>query len=250
MTAVRKCVVTGVTRGLGAHAATVLAREGWQVTGIGRKPPEHPDVPAGIAYVQADLSNVDNLAALPARIGACPDLFIHCAVTYAGVGAAGPAPIEEIFRVNAIAPYQLTLDFLKLKPKEQFASVIVVNSEAMFNADEKSGVYGASKAALKVLTSALAHGCRGQHVSVSTLLLGPLANEQKRQEIENLARRKAVSPQELTRLFLRKSNPNLVLSDFIEFDTCLTCIRCIHELGVAANGMVCRLDGGAAGSLI
>lgn len=250
MTADRTCTVTGVTSGLGAHAATVLAREGWMVTGVGRKSPGHSDVPGGIRYVQADLSNVGELAALPARIGACPNLFIHCAVSYAGGGTNNPEAIEDVFRVNAVAPYQLTLDLLKLKSKEQFACFILVNSEAIFNADEKSGVYGASKAALKVLTSSLAHGCRDQNASVSTLLLGPLANERKREEIKDLALRKNLSPQELTRLFLRKSNPNLVLSDFIEFDACLKCVRCIFELGVAANGMLCRLDGGAGGSLI
>lgn len=250
MTAIGECIVTGVTSGLGAYAATVLAQEGWRVTGIGRKPPSHEDVPGGIEYAQADLANADELVALPGRIGACPHLFVHCAVSYPGAHGRNAGTIEDVFRVNAFAPYRLTLDFLALKPEAQFASFVVVNSEAMFNADEKSGVYGASKAALRVLTSAMAHGCRGRNASVSTLLLGPLANDQKKRELEQIAQRKGVSPQEVTRLFLRKSNQNLVLDDLIGFEACLTCIRCIYELGVTANGMVCRLDGGAGGSLI
>jgi NAD(P)-dependent dehydrogenase (short-subunit alcohol dehydrogenase family) len=250
MMAIGECIVTGVTSGLGAHAATILAQEGWHVTGIGRKPPTHENVPGGIAYVQADLANEDDLVALPSRIGACPHLFIHCAVSYPSAHDRKVGTIENVFRVNAFAPYQLTLDFLALKPEAQFASFVVVNSEAMFNADGQSGIYGASKAALRVLTSAMAHGCRGRNASVSTLLLGPLANDQKKREIEQIAQRKGVSPQEITRLFLRKSNSNLVIDDLIGFEACLACIRCIYELGVTANGMMCRLDGGAGGSLI
>jgi NAD(P)-dependent dehydrogenase (short-subunit alcohol dehydrogenase family) len=245
-----ECVVTGVTSGLGAYTAKTLADEGWRVTGIGRKSPGHADIPGEIAYLQADLANTADLVALPGRIGACPHLFVHCAVTYPNALAGKVSAIEEVFRVNTFAPYHLTLELLALKPAAQFASFIVVNSEAMFNADEKSGVYGASKAALRVLTSAIAHACRGRNGSVSTLLLGPLANEQKMRELEAIAFRKSVSRQELTRLFLRKSNPNIVLDDLITFPSCLTCIRCIYELGIAANGMMCRLDGGAGGSLV
>jgi len=250
MTGLGECCVTGVTSGLGAHAAANLADRGWRVTGIGRKPPGHSDVPAGIDYIQADLGNPDDVAALPSRLQACPSFLIHCAVAYPGGKAEGTEDFEHVFRVNALAPYRLTRDLMALKPQGHFASFVMVNSEAMFNADENSGVYAASKAALKVLASGLAHACRGRNASVSTLLLGPLANPSKRRELESVSQRRGLSAQEVTRMFLRRSNPNLVIDDLIEFDACLTALECIYELGASANGMVCRLDGGAGGSLI
>ena len=248
MTVIGDCLVTGATGGLGAYVAIALAKDGWQVTGVGRKPVGHDDIPLDIAYIQADLANATEVATLPIRLGKCPDLVVHCAVAYPADDDA--VSIERTFQVNAFAPYHLTRDLLALKQTDRFACFVHVNSEAMFNADEKSGVYGSSKAALKVLTAASAHGARGRNASVATLLLGPLANLSKRRELQGIADRKAVDVRDVTRLFLRKSNPNLVIDDLIEFEACMTSLRCIHALGESGNGMVCRLDGGAGGSLV
>lgn len=246
----RSCVITGVTGELGGFVVRALAEEDWQVIGIGRKAGAEADLPASMEYIQADLSDPAVTSHLPERIGFCPDVILHCAVAYPDTKSQARDATDKLFRANVFAPYELSLGLLERRSGETPVSVIVVNSEAMFNADEKSGLYASSKAALRVLTSALAHRYRGRNVGVSTLLLGPLANEKKRRELEDIARRKGVTEAEITRLFLRKSNANLVIDDLIELASCLACVRSIIELGAAANGMVCRLDGGASGSLI
>ncbi|HEX5534485.1 MAG TPA: SDR family oxidoreductase [Actinomycetales bacterium] len=247
----RRALVTGASAGLGQHLALGLAAKGWLVTGIGRRPMD-PGI-KNFDYLQADLSRFDAVESLAATIGETPDLIVHSAATYpdpATTATASPSELESIFRVNALAPYLLTRRLLADKPDDKFCCTVMVNSEAMFAADQHSGLYAASKAALRVLATGLADACRASNASVATLLLGPLAGADKLASARAVAEQRGVSEEEIIRIFLARSNPNLVIDKFIDYDACLRSVEYIADLGPTANGMVCRLDGGSAGSLI
>jgi hypothetical protein len=92
--------------------------------------------------------------------------------------------------------------------------------------------------------------CRGTPAAVASLVLGPLATPQRTAELRQLAHRHNRPVEELAAYALKKSNPDLVLTDFIDLDACFSSVEYIVGLGATANGMVCRLDGGSAGSLI
>jgi len=249
----RRCLVTGATSGLGKYCATALADRGWDVTATGRRPAAEAGLSENIRYVTADLAQESHVLDLARAVGPCPDLVIHCGVAYPPPSSEGLPDFEaltRIFQVNAFAPVRLSEALLAEKHGEQMASFVFVNSEAMFAADAKSGPYAASKAALRVLSAAFAARCRGQNAAAATVLLGPLANTQKREELAAIAVRNGVSAEEITRRFLRKSNPNLVIDDLIDFESCLATILSVESFGRVANGMMCRLDGGSAGSLI
>lgn len=247
-----RALVTGASHGLGGYLAAALAAEGWAVTGIGRCSEEEVASGCDFDYRQADLSVPDTLESLPGMVGQTPDLVVHCAVTYPDQAATTPAlpDLQTVFLVNAIAPYLLTLNLLARKPAHSFCSCIVVNSEAIFAADQRSAGYAASKAALRVLTAGLADSCRSANASVATLLLGPLADEKKLESARSVGEKRGMSRDEVVRMFLRKSNPNLVIETFIDYESCFRSVQYIVGLGPMANGMVCRLDGGSAGSLI
>ncbi|MFD9002375.1 SDR family NAD(P)-dependent oxidoreductase [Streptomyces sp. NPDC059582] len=248
----RHALVTGACKGLGQYLAARLADEHWSVVGVGRCPADQvPPVP-GVTYLQADLALPRTPADLSARLDSAPHLVVHCAAAYPAARPSGPAlpDMEEVFRVNALNPYLLTLDLLARKPPDRFCSYVVVNSESIYSADRHSAIYAASKAALRVLTAGLAAGCRSAEASVSTLLLGPLADRAKLAEIETVAERRSLPPAEVVRLFLRRSNPNLVIDEFIDYESCFRSVRYLAELGPTANGMLCKLDGGSSGSLV
>lgn len=239
-------LITGATSGLGAYTATKHVSRGGLVVAVGRKPPDDPTVPSGVDYIQADLAAPGAPERIVARLTRRPTLILHCAVSY----PSADSDLETLFQINTFAPFRLTRAVLA-KPCDADApvcSVVTVNSEAISNADAVSGPYAASKAALRVMTAALAHEARESNAAVATLLLGPLANPSKREELARIAARKGLEVAAVTRLFLRKSNPNLVIDDLLGFEQCLVCIDAIKALGRAANGMVCRLDGGAGGS--
>jgi NAD(P)-dependent dehydrogenase (short-subunit alcohol dehydrogenase family) len=250
---VKSAIVIGASQGLGKYLATRLAEQGWEVTGIGRRSLEDVGNALSFEYIQADLSDVATLDLLSRLFGEKkPDLIVHNAVTYGELRRPGPTlnELETIFRVNTLLPYRLLLEYLSTVPQDMFTSCIVVNSDSIYHANQHSGVYAASKAALRILTTALADFCQSRNASVSTLLLGPLEDQKKVDEFRRIAERKGVSKDEIMRLFLRKSNPSLVIDSLIEFEPCFQSIQYIASLGRVANGMLCKLDGGSSGSLV
>lgn len=249
----RRAVVLGASRGVGAHMARRLAEQGWEVTGTGRRPVHDTGLADAVHYVTVNLSEAQALDALGELLAERrPQLIVHNTATYGTVDNPLPTlpQLDEVFRVNATLPYRLLLQYLIDLPTEEFCSCIVVNSDSIYHANETSGVYAASKAALRVLTTALAAACRTRKASVSTLLLGPLADDRKVGELHQIAVRRGVGDEEITRAFLRRSNPALVTESLIPLESCFRSVEYIVNLGRAANGMLCRLDCGSSGSLV
>lgn len=249
----KTCLITGATSGLGQYLTQALAHAGWSVTATGQRSSDEVDLPASVTYVACDLASQEQIFALVDQMDGCPDMVVHSAVSYQSKGSTefpGFEACSQIFSVNSFAPILLSQTLLRAKSDEATTSFVFVNSEAMFAADAQTGVYAASKAALRVLSSAFAGQCQSLNAAAATLLLGPLANAQKKAELAAIAQRTGVTQEEITRRFLRKSNPNLVINDLIAFESCLQSVLYVAGLGKAANGMVCRLDGGSAGSLI
>lgn len=249
----KNAVVIGASQGLGKYLATRLAEQGWAVTGTGRRFREDVENPLSFEYVQADLSDLATLGLMSELlVEKRPSLIVHNAVTYGDIRKPDPAlsELERIFRVNTLLPFSLLIKYLSTVPPDEFTSCIVVNSDSIYHANQNSGAYAASKAALRVLTSVLADSCRSKNASVATLLLGPLADQKKVDEFRRIAKKKGAGEDEVMRLFLRRSNPSLVIESLIDFEPCLQSIQYIESLGRVANGMLCKLDGGSSGSLV
>jgi NAD(P)-dependent dehydrogenase (short-subunit alcohol dehydrogenase family) len=250
---VKRALVTGVSRGLGRYLASRLVEDGWNVLGVARSPRSATVPGPGIDYLQADLSSDGAAAQIVDWCQECPDLVVNNAALYPShdvVSAPELHGAEAVFRVNALMPYLLTLGLLSRQAEGRFCSVVVVNSEVIYHADRESGLYAASKAASRVLATSLAGACRTRNASVATLLLGPLADEKKLSELRTLAARRNVPEAQIIEVFLRKSNPDLVIRQLIDYDGCFQSLKYIVGLGAVANGMLCRLDGGSAGSLL
>jgi len=74
----RKFLVTGASRGLGGALFTWLTGQGAEVLGVGRSRPGFA-IPQGSHFIEMDLSERGNVAALVARATAYqPDSVVHC----------------------------------------------------------------------------------------------------------------------------------------------------------------------------
>jgi NAD(P)-dependent dehydrogenase (short-subunit alcohol dehydrogenase family) len=250
---VRKAVIIGASTGWGAHLAIRLVEEGWQVTAVGRraKPDLPPDEPPG--YLQADVATAEGRAELAAELRQQkPALVVYNAVDY-GRRDAELQPLAEMeatFLVNALAPYHLLLEHITSQPNEEFCTYVMTNSDSIYQANRYSGVYAASKAALRVLTTALASECKSRNAAVATLLLGPLADEENFDKLRDIAERTNADLGVVTRRFLARSNQSYVIESFLDYESCVKSLLTIASLGRDANGMLCKLDGGSSGSLV
>ena len=155
-----------------------------------------------------------------------------------------------MFAVNALTPYLFVRELLQRADPDRHSAFVFLATSAMFNANKASGVYAASKAAVRVLCAALADECRGTNTSVSCLVLGHIANQRKLNELSALAKRHKADLSDMRKRFLRKAEPNAVIDDFIGFNLCVDAIAHLANIGPLGNGTLMRLDGGASGTLV
>lgn len=244
--------MVGGSRGVGAWIGRRLAGAEWRVTAVGSRPAVEADIGAQVEYLRIDLSTLEGIAALTDHLHRTePDLVVWNATMYGDRANTVPLPdIERLFRVNCLSAYSVLVEFLSERSNESFCSCIVINSDSIFHANMHSAVYGASKAALRVLTAGLAHRCSARNASVATLLLGPIGDDRAHTQFADVASRQGVALDAVVTSFLKKSNPAFVISELIGLDACADAVFFIAGLGRSANGMMCRLDGGSAGSLV
>lgn len=153
-------VVTGASRGLGAHIAQVLSEEGY-VLALGARDLESlkslaEELPGEVFPLALDLSDPGSIinfhAAVNETLGP-----IDVLVNNAGIGVFkrleefSDHEFRKIFAVNVQGAWQMTTAFLNdLKDRE--GMVIMVSSDVSTRVFPNGGVYCASKFALRALT--------------------------------------------------------------------------------------------------
>jgi NAD(P)-dependent dehydrogenase (short-subunit alcohol dehydrogenase family) len=174
-------VVTGVSRGLGEALASALLDRGCSVVGVGRTASARHRGPH-YRHVACDLARPALVAAavLPALRGLAAGkptaaTLVNNAAVAAPVGLVGrldAAEIESAFATNVAAPLVMADLFLRAFPDPALPRRIVnVSSGAAQTAIAGSAVYCMSKAALEMLTRAVA--AEGADRSVECITLRP-----------------------------------------------------------------------------
>jgi NAD(P)-dependent dehydrogenase (short-subunit alcohol dehydrogenase family) len=160
----RVAIVTGISRGFGNAVARVLAAEGWFVVGDSRDEAAVSEAAAASGNIEAvpgDIGDDAHLRDLVARATVRGRLGL----VVNNAGGLGPSPLpslldidvrdlEDLFRVNTIA--QLRLLQLAVPVMGEGGVVVNVTSDASVQHYEGWGAYGATKAALDLLTGVLA----------------------------------------------------------------------------------------------
>jgi len=163
----RTALITGASRGLGFALARELAKKGWTLIIDGRNL-------GALETASKDLSQYSQVSAVPGDVGENQhrQALAEAARELGGLDAVinnasilGPSPqpelleypldfIEEVFRVNVIAPLailQAVQDYMR-----PGARIINITSDAGLEAYPGWGGYGSSKAALEHLSAILA----------------------------------------------------------------------------------------------
>ncbi|MGY1651549.1 SDR family NAD(P)-dependent oxidoreductase [Geodermatophilus sp. SYSU D01119] len=159
-------LVTGASRGLGLALTAALTRRGTRVVVDARAAARLAAAvralprPELVTALPGDVTDPAHRAALARAAGDRLDLLVLNAsvlgpVPLPRLAGLPPAALEEVLRVNTVAPLALVQAALPALERAG-GTVVSVSSDAAVEAYEGWGGYGASKAALDLLTAVLA----------------------------------------------------------------------------------------------
>jgi NAD(P)-dependent dehydrogenase (short-subunit alcohol dehydrogenase family) len=161
----KTAIVTGASRGLGLALSRSLAERGWRLVVDARGADALEAARAElvtateVVAVVGDVADPAHRAALVAAAGPRVDALVNNA------SVLGPSPqpelaaypldvLEEVYRVNVLAPLALAQSVLPLLPRG--GRILNVTSDAAVEPYEGWGGYGSSKAALEQVSAVLA----------------------------------------------------------------------------------------------
>ncbi len=177
----KSALVTGGTSGIGRATAEALAREGAYVLISGRSEARGAEVVAPIEaaggeaeFVRADLESHDDVRTLAER-AADVDILVNNAGVFPG-GATHELPeatFDETFAVNVKAPFLLTAAIAPRMVERGGGTIVNVTTMVAEFGMAGLSAYGASKAAVALLTKAWAAEYGPKGVRVNAVSPGP-----------------------------------------------------------------------------
>jgi len=180
-------VVTGAGSGMGREVALELLRRGASVAAVdlnGETLAETATLAGPGAAISTHVANITDRAAveaLPAAVKAshgAVDGVVHCAgiiQPFVKLADLGYDDIDRVMNVNWRGTLYMTKTFLPLLQARPEAHIVNISSMGGFLPVPGQTVYGASKAAVKLLTEGLSAEMRGSRVHVTVVFPGAVA---------------------------------------------------------------------------
>ena len=182
-------VVTGGGAGIGRQVVLELLRRGARVAAVDLRPDGLAETArlaaAGDRLVtfEGDVGDAAAMAALPARVAAAlgpVDGLVHVAgiiQPFVRLKDLEDAAIDRVLRVNLEGTLNVDRAFLPGLVERPAAHLVNFSSMGAYLPVPGQSVYGASKAAVKLLTEGLYAECIGTSVEVSVVMPGAVATE-------------------------------------------------------------------------
>jgi NAD(P)-dependent dehydrogenase (short-subunit alcohol dehydrogenase family) len=182
----KTALVTGSTSGIGRATALALAACGARVLVVGRNEQRAQDVVAEIeggggsaAYRLTTLGDLESARDLVQWATEAGDGHVDILINNAGVALLGPssaateAEFDESFALNVKVPFFLVASLAPAMAERGWGSVVNVSTMVASFGQAGMALYGASRAALELLTKAWAAEYGPSGVRVNAVAPGP-----------------------------------------------------------------------------
>jgi 3-oxoacyl-[acyl-carrier protein] reductase len=172
--AVDAVVVTGASRGLGAHCALRLHEKGYRVIGLGRKPPKNSTFEIRVADVADSVSVAAALGDLRR------DKSVYGLINAAGIASMNlvittpPETVRRIIETNLIGTIFCCQAIAPAMIKRGGGRIINFSTLGVPLAIKGEAVYIASKAGIEGFSRAFAREMAPHGVTVNTIAPGPI----------------------------------------------------------------------------
>jgi NAD(P)-dependent dehydrogenase (short-subunit alcohol dehydrogenase family) len=182
----RTALVTGATSGIGKATALALAGRGAHVLVVGRNEQRAEQVVAEIegnggraSFRLTTLGDLESARELVEWATEAGDGHVDILINNAGVALLGPssaateAEFDETFALNVKVPFFLVASLAPAMAERGWGSVVNVSTMVASFGQAGMALYGASRAALELLTKAWAAEYGGRGVRVNAVAPGP-----------------------------------------------------------------------------
>ena len=257
----KKALVTGSTSGIGYGIARELLKEGASVIINGRTEERinnaimqlQKSIPNCIVSgCVADFSNKKQIDQLIASYNSV-DILIN------NVGIFAPKSFVEItdeewfhfFEVNVLSGVRLSRHYFPKMLKQDWGRIIFISSESGVQIPSEMIHYGTTKTAQLGVARGLAQQTAGTNVTVNSVIPGSTRSEGAEKFINDLAKEKDKTVDEIEREFFDIVRPTCLLKRFATIEEVATFVTyLVSPLAAANNGAALRVDGGTIPTIL
>lgn len=233
----KQAVITGGTSGIGSETAVAMAAAGASVTITGRNSALGEQVTSAITsrggkarFLSADLSRTGEVRRLAREAGET-DILVNCAgdSVFGATGDVDEAAFDRVFAVNVKAPFFLVGALAPAMAARGGGTIINLSTMVAGFGQPGMSAYGASRAAVELLTKAWAAEYGPRNIRVNAVAPGPIATPAAMPNI-------AMAEQFARQIPLQRVGQTHEVSDVIVF---------LATPGAGyINGAIIRVDGG------
>lgn len=249
----RHLLITGGSRGIGAATALAYAREGADVTLLGRTQSQLDDVAGQVRELGrkatvhiCDVAELEQVRSTLEKIDTPVDVLVNNA------GVAPSAPVEKtdddtwdwVLRINVHAPYYLTRAVLPQMLERKSGRVITIASVAGKTGFRYTAAYCASKSAVIGMTRALAKevaAAVGDAVTVNAVCPGWVDTAMASAAVDNIASKTKLDEAQ-ARAYLAGLSPQNRMMTAEEIAELALYLALPSSRGI--NGQAINVDGG------